>query len=448
MVTIDEFVSNNFDFFRRSLEELIAEKGISSTGEGIQGDIEYVQSLFSNLLNTETKILKTDGNPAIYASIPGESSFTVLFYGHYDVMSPEPAYKWNSDPFKLTERDGKFYARGIGDNKGQLIAQIFGVYSYLKLHKKLPFNVKFLIEGEEEQGSVHLPDVVRKYSDSLLGTDLVVVVDGSIHESGRPVLRLGNRGLVCFEIKVKTSNFDNHSGNAGNIIKNPIIILDKIINKMYSFDEERVIIPNFYEGVLKPTELQKKWIDKIPYDRSSVEKRFGVSNINFDKQEYYDLLMFNPTFNISGIYSGYSGEGSKNVIPNEATAKFDMRLVGNQDPIKIMSGIKKIVQEFSEFATIKEFSSYSPSMTNSNSPYIEKAIKALEAASNEKIIVEPVMAGTVPNYVWTDILKKPTLTIPYANADQNNHAPNENMDKLKFIRGIKASYYLIKEFGN
>lgn len=447
MRIIDDFISENFHFFRKSLEELIASKGISSTGEGIKDTIDYVQSLFSNLLNTETKILDTNGNPAIYASIPGESSFTVLFYGHYDVMSPEPVDKWNSDPFKLIEKDGKFYARGIGDNKGQLIAQILGVYSYLKLHEKLPFNVKFLIEGEEEQGSVHLPDVVKEYGNTLLDTDLVIVVDGSMHESGRPVLRLGNRGLVCFEIKVKTAEFDSHSGNGGNIVRNPIIMMNKIINKLYSFDKDCVIIPHFYDDVAKATELQKKWIEEIPYQQSIVEKRFGVSNINLNKEEYYDLLMFNPTFNISGISSGYSGEGSKNIIPNEATAKFDIRLVGKQDPVQIMSNIKKVVEEFSPFATIKEFSSYPPSMTNSDSPYIETAIKALEAASDEKIIVEPVMAGTVPNYVWTDILKKPTLTIPYANADQNNHAPNENIDKLKFIRGIKSSYYLIKQFG-
>lgn len=447
MTIIDDFISENFHFFRKSLEELIASKGISSTGEGIKDTIDYVQSLFSSLLNTETKILDTNGNPSIYASIPGESSFTVLLYGHYDVMSPEPVDKWNSDPFKLTEKDGKFYARGIGDNKGQLIAQILGVYSYLKLHEKLPFNMKFLVEGEEEQGSVHLPDVVKEYGNTLLDADLVIVVDGSMHESGRPVLRLGNRGLVCFEIKVKTAEFDSHSGNAGNIIKNPIIMLNKIINKLYSFDKDYVMIPHFYDGVVKATELQKKWIEEIPYQQSIVEKRFGVSNINLNKEEYYDLLMFNPTFNISGISSGYSGEGSKNIIPNEATAKFDIRLVGKQDPVQIMSNIKKVVEEFSPFATIKEFSSYPPSMTNSDSPYIETAIKALEAASDEKIIVEPFMAGTVPNYVWTDILKKPTLTIPYANADQNNHAPNENIDKLKFIRGIKSSYYLIRQFG-
>ncbi len=443
LANIDEFVSNNFDFFRRSLEELITKKGVSSTGEGIQDTVDYVQSLFMNLLNTETKILKTNGNPAIYASMPGESSFTVLFYGHYDVMSPEPVDKWNSDPFKLTEKDSKFYARGIGDNKGQLIAQI----CYLKLHKKFPFNIKFLVEGEEEQGSVHLPNVVKEYGDTLLDTDLVVVVDGSIHESGRPVLRLGNRGLICFEIKVKVSDFDNHSGNAGNIIKNPVILLNKIINKLYSFDKDCITIPHFYDGVIKPTELQKKWIDAIPYGKSSVEKRFGVSRIKFNKRQYYDLLMFNPTFNISGIYSGYSGEGAKNIIPSEAVAKFDIRLVRKQNPVEIMSNIKKVVQEFSPFATIREFVSYPPTMTDSNSPYIQTAIKALEAASDKKAIVEPVMAGTVPNYVWTDILKKPTLTIPYANSDQNNHAPNENMNKCVFINGIKSSYYLIKEFG-
>ena len=443
LANIDEFVSNNFDFFRRSLEELITKKGVSSTGEGIQDTVDYVQSLFMNLLNTETKILKTNGNPAIYASMPGESSFTVLFYGHYDVMSPEPVDKWNSDPFKLTEKDSKFYVRGIGDNKGQLIAQI----CYLKLHKKFPFNIKFLVEGEEEQGSVHLPNVVKEYGDTLLDTDLVVVVDGSIHESGRPVLRLGNRGLICFEIKVKVSDFDNHSGNAGNIIKNPVILLNKIINKLYSFDKDCITIPHFYDGVIKPTELQKKWIDAIPYDKSSVEKRFGVSRIKFNKRQYYDLLMFNPTFNISGIYSGYSGEGTKNIIPSEAVAKFDIRLVRKQNPVEIMSNIKKVVQEFSPFATIREFVSYPPTMTDSNSPYIQTAIKALEAASDKKAIVEPVMAGTVPNYVWTDILKKPTLTIPYANSDQNNHAPNENMNKCVFINGIKSSYYLIKEFG-
>lgn len=447
LTNINEFVSENFDSFKKGLKELIEKKGISSTGEGIQDTIEYVQSLFKNLLNVETEILKTKGYPSIYASIPGKNPFTVLFYGHYDVMSPDPVEKWNTDPFKLTEKDGKFYARGIGDNKGQLIAQIFGIYSYLKLHGEFPFNIKFLIEGEEEQGSAHLADVVKEYADSHLDTDLVVVVDGSIHESGRPVLRLGNRGLICFEIRVKTGEFDNHSGNAGNIIENPVMILNKIINKLHSFDKDYVTIPHFYDGVVKPTELQKKWIEEIPYDKSIVEKRFGVSNIKFSKQEYYNLLMFKPTFNISGINSGYTGEGTKNIIPNEAVAKFDIRLVGNQNPNEILSNIKKIVEEFLPFATIKDFSVYSPTMTDSNCPYIPTAIKALKSASNEEVIVEPVMAGAVPNFVWTDILKKPTLTIPYANADQKNHAPNENIDKCAFIRGIKSSYYLIEEFG-
>jgi len=441
----DDFIENNTIEFESLFKELIGDKGISATGEGIEETVNLLKSKLQTLLGAKVEVIQTAGSPTILADIKGVSDKTVLFYGHYDVMTPGDLKDWSTDPFELTKKNHRFYGRGVGDNKGQLLAQILGMYTYKKIHGEFPFNVKFLIEGEEEQGSRNLPITVKKLADSSLkDVDCVIVVDGSFNQSGQHVLRLGNRGALGFEITVTTGTQDNHSGNLGNIMQTPVLVLMNVIQKMYNFDQEKVLIPNYYDEVVDPDEKEISWMNKLPYDKESITEQTGVRNLPETGLEYYQKLMFRPTFNISGINSGYTDNGIKTIIPNTAVMKLDFRLVGKQDVYKIQESINKLLAPEINDGLIKinYLVSVPPCKTSSTDERIQKIVKAIKDATGSDLI-EPAMPGTVPNYVWADILKVSVFTIPYANFDQHNHAPNENLTEKAFYDGIKTTYELL-----
>ncbi|WP_125567383.1 M20/M25/M40 family metallo-hydrolase [Companilactobacillus insicii] len=443
MKSRDKFIDEHKNKFELLFKNLINLKGISETGEGIAETVAFLKDTLQRLLGAKVQIIETKGSPTILAEMSGQSSQTILFYGHYDVMTPGDIRTWKSDPFQLTKRDHRFFGRGAGDNKGQLLAQILGMYTYLQVNGSFPFNIKLLIEGEEEQGSKNLPITVKKLADKeLQDVDTAIVIDGSFNQAGH-VLRLGNRGALGFEISVTTGNQDNHSGNLGNIMDNPVLILIELLNKMYDSEKQRVLIPHFYDDIQEPNSIEKKWMQDLPYDKAAISKQTGIKNLPVEKLDYYQKLMFEPTFNISGINSGYSGEGMKTIIPNHAVCKVDCRLVGHQNLKVIKSEIDKIIAEFpNDVVKIRYLVQVPASKTNSDNKEIGPIVKSIKEATGSKLI-EPVMPGTVPNFVWSDILKVPVFTIPYANFDQHNHAPNENLTEDAFYEGIKISYELI-----
>lgn len=440
----DQFIQQHFNSFKTDLSELISLKGISATNDGIQDTVAFLTNKLKTLLGADVQIIRTAGSPTILATISGASNRTILFYGHYDVMTPGVLSLWHTPPFQLTEKDGRLYGRGIGDNKGQLLAQIFVLYTYKDLHGKFPFNIKLLIEGEEEQGSKNLPTTINKLKTTeLADVDYAIVVDGSFNQSGDHVLRLGNRGALGFEIKVKTARQDNHSGNLGNIMKNPVLILMSMINRLIDLKTGQVTITDFYTGVHSPSATEITWIKQLPYDPVAITAQTGVDSLPSSGLDFYKRIMFRPTFNVSGINAGYSDHGMKTIIPHEATIKLDCRLVGEQDPSKIKQAINRILKPEldSRLASINYLVEVPPSKTNADQSLIPKIISAIKSATGSGLI-EPVMPGTVPNYVWTKILRVPTFTIPYANFDQHNHAPNENMTVKAFLDGIRISYEL------
>lgn len=446
MNTLDEFIKNHTTKFESLFKELISDKGISATVEGIDETVNILSNMLVKLLGAKVEVIETAGSPSILADIKGVDNKTVLFYGHYDVMTPGGVDEWNTDPFELTKIDGYFFGRGTGDNKGQLLAQILGMYTYKELNGDFPFNIKFLIEGEEEQGSRNLPITVKKLADNKLkNVDFVIVVDGSFNQSGQHVLRLGNRGALGFEITATTGTQDNHSGNLGNIMKNPVLVLMSVISKMYDLKSKRVLIPHYYDGVKGPNDKEIEWMNKLPFDKNEITKQTGVKELPETSLEYYEKLMFEPTFNISGINSGYSEKGIKTIIPNQAVVKLDLRLVGDQDVFAIRDSIDKLLKEEIDSGSIKinYLVTVPPCKTDSNNEHIESIVKAIKAATGS-FLIEPVMPGSVPNYVWEDILKVNSFTIPYANFDQHNHVPNENLAQSAFYDGIKISYELLE----
>lgn len=440
--SILDFIETNR---KKNLDELIGlvkQKSISASGEGMEETVHKVCQLLKSI-QAETQVISTPGHPIVFGEIKGERDFTVLLYGHYDVMAPDPIDEWNSPPFEPTIKDGRLYGRGAGDNKGQLMAQLLGIKAYLEIHKRLPFHVKFVFEGEEEQGSVSLADFVEQHKEGLLKSDLAISIDGSCHESGAPVLRLGVRGMLYAELEAVSATQDNHSGNTGNIIKNPVWKLVELLQQMKDRDG-RVTIKDFYKGVQAPNEQEKAVLNRIPYDAQALAEKIGLSNLPFSQEEYFTKLMYEPTLNISGIQGGYVGTGSKTVIPSKALLKLDMRLVGNQDPDEIYQNIEKTIEPI-EGVSIKKVVSTPPSSTDTNSVFVKPILTALEKGFGIEPILEPVMPGTLPNYVWTNILKVPVLIVPYANFDQSNHAPNENIKLVNFESGIKSTYHIISE---
>lgn len=438
-----EFIEHHYFEFEKLLTEFVETRSVSNEDDDMTKCINFLQRNLENLLDAKVSVFETAGFPSLVAQIKGTTDRTMLLYGHYDTMPGGDRSLWNTDPFKLTLKDGRYFGRGVGDNKGQLMAQILGIYTYKQLHGDLPFNITFLIEGEEERGSVNLGTTVSSLRDSLLkNIELAVVVDGSINQDGEHVVRLGNRGLFGFELTTQTGKNDNHSGNAGNIMTSAAIKLIAVLRKLYDFDTQKVLIPNFYEGVPTKSDIKTDLLAALPYDKAQICSQMGLKNIP-NKLEFYERLMYQPTFNIARIGGGYTGKGIKTVIPHQATVKIDCRLVGTQSVSSMKEGLEKVLaaEVANNEVSIKYLGATPPSTSNLSKDMLNTFTSIVEQATGS-VVVEPVMAGTVPNYVWTDILKVPVVTIPYANYDQHNHAPNENMTKKDFIDGIKISYEL------
>jgi acetylornithine deacetylase/succinyl-diaminopimelate desuccinylase-like protein len=376
---------------------------------------------------------------------PQPDAFTLLFYGHYDVQPPEPLEEWDSPPFEPIVREGRLWGRGVADNKGQLLTHVLAVKSYLAVHDSLPVNVKFVFEGEEESGSVHLPEFIEEHRD-LLAADLVYTSDGPLHETGDPVVFFGVRGILNVELRLRTAEHDNHSGNKGGVVPNAAWELVDVLSTMKD-EEDRVLIPGFYDDVLPPDEASLQLIEDLPYDPDSLAEVFGVEQLGLSKEEYYRRLTLRPTLTINGLVSGYTGPGSKTIIPGQAVAKLDMRLVADQDPEKIFEMVKAHVSKVNPDVEVVHHGHMYPSRTRPDLPAGQKVVRAVEAGAGEEPIVTPALGGSLPDYVWTKLVGLPSVGVPYANADEANHAPNENMEVDLFYRGIRVSAQVMHELG-
>ncbi len=385
-----------------------------------------------------TSVTETGGHPFIFGErIVDPKKPTVLIYGHYDVQPVEPLDAWTTPPFEPTIRDGRIYARGAGDNKGQLYAQLMGIRSLIQVRGELPLNVKCIFEGEEENGSPHLEQVVRE-NMSRLGADLVYTSDGPLHESGRPLIVFGVRGNIYIELTAKGANRDLHSGNWGGPIRNPAWEIVHLLGTMKDGAGE-VIVEGFYEKVVPPTEETRRVLRSIPLRREEVAEDLGLSPSEIpEAEEFYLKLMTQPTMNICGLNSGYTGKGMKTVLPSTASVKLDMRLVPNQEPDEIFTKVEKHVKEHGKGIEVRRLGSMRPSRTPIENPFTAPIVEALRVATKKEPIIYPSLGASLPDHVFTKILGVPSILVPYANADESNHAPNENLRVENFMLGVKC----------
>jgi len=441
-----EHIERCRDAFIERLCAYLRMPSISAQGIGIQENAEFLVSFLSGM-GLAARLIDTAGWPLVHArrdDVPGGPR--ILLYGHYDVQPPDPLDQWVSPPFLPEIRDGRIYARGAGDNKGQHFANLLAIESLLAVDGALPCNVIVLLEGEEEVGSPNIAEFVRTHAD-LLDVDLVVTSDGPVHDSGRQTIEFGVRGVADFELRAKGANRDLHSGNFGGVAPNPIWTLVHGLATMKNPAGE-ITIDGFYDSIVPPTDLERDAIAAMPDGTAKVMADLGLSHLDAPQDRpFYDRLMAWPTLTINGFHGGYDGPGSKTVLPSEAFVKCDVRLVPNQTVAEIH---EKIATHLRTHAPEIEFipgGGMDPSRTPLDSPFTDPIRCAIVTATGEQPLLVPAMGGSLPEYVWTKILGKPAFVVPYANHDERNHAPNENIEFARFLNGIKIGAALLTELG-
>jgi acetylornithine deacetylase/succinyl-diaminopimelate desuccinylase-like protein len=434
------------DSFLRRVMDYVHHPSISAQNIGISEVARLLVGMLKEI-GLEAETIPTAGHPIVlgrWDKKPGAP--TVLLYGHYDVQPPDPLDAWLSPPFEPTVRDGRIYARGIGDNKGQHFAQLLAIESHLKVHGDLPCNVIFLLEGEEEIGSPHIADFVATHRDRLKA-DFVVTADGPIHESGTPTMTYGVRGMACFELRVRHASRDVHSGNFGGVVPNPIWTLVHLLATMKS-EAGEITIEGLHDAIVPPTELERAAAARLPLDLEEAKAGLELTRLDMPPgRAYYDRLMFHPTLTINGFHGGYGGSGVKTVLPSEAFVKCDIRLVEAMTPDDVFAKVEAHVKKYAPEVKFIPLGGMLPSRVPMASPYGAIIRNAVELAQGVTPLEYPSMGGSLPDYVFTKVLGIPAFVVPYANADEANHAPNENMKIDCFFNGIRTGAALLECVG-
>ncbi len=442
-------VDRQSDAFVERLLNYVSMPSISAQGIGIGEVADFLEVQLASL-GMEVEQIATRGWPMVVGrrhDAPGGP--TLLLYGHYDVQPPDPLDEWISPPFEPEIRDGRIWGRGVGDNKGQHFAQLLALESILAKEATLPSNVTVLLEGEEEVGSPHIAEFVRSNRE-LLAADLVITADGPVHNSGRPTLSFGVRGVLSFELRATGCNQDLHSGNWGGIAPNPIWTLVHALGTMKSADGV-ITIDGFYDAVEPASDLERSALDALPVDEEAVRASLALDAFDAPIERlYYDRLALWPTLTINGFHGGYGGPGSKTVLPHEAFVKCDVRLVESQTVEEIAQKLASHLARNAPDVELILQGGMDPSRTPLDSPYTAPIRAAIAMAQGEQPLLVPAMGGSLPDYVFTKLLGVPAFGTPYANPDESNHAPNENLEVERFISGIKtgaAVMYMIGKMG-
>jgi acetylornithine deacetylase/succinyl-diaminopimelate desuccinylase-like protein len=396
----------------------------------------------------EASIHETPGHPVVLGEWrgAGEGAPTVLIYGHYDVQPPEPLDEWISPPFEPTERDGRVYARGSADDKGQIYMHVKAVEAHLAATGKLPVNVVLLAEGEEEVGSENLVPFVKEHSERL-ACDYVVISDSNMFDEGMPSVLFSLRGLAYFEIRVKGARSDLHSGQFGGSVVNPGNALAQIIASLHDPDG-RVAIDGFYDDVAIWDDDVIRSIHELPFDEEEYRTDLEVPELGGEKgYTTLERLWIRPTCDVNGILCGYTGEGAKTVLPGKAMAKVSFRLVPDQTPEKIARLFEAHVRRVAPKGVTVDIAVLHggrPWRTRPEGKLVEAAGKALERAFG----VRPVLqgeGGSIPIVVdFEEELNASALLVGFALPGCNLHAPNEWFDLAAFDNGIKALCLLLE----
>jgi acetylornithine deacetylase/succinyl-diaminopimelate desuccinylase-like protein len=441
---LESYFAQNSARFEEELFDFLRIPSVSARSEH-DADTARAASWLANSMRTiglETEVMPTAGHPVVLGEWrnAGADAPTVLIYGHYDVQPAEPLELWTTPPFEPAVRDGRVYARGSVDDKGQLYLHIKALEAHLAARGSLPVNVIVLAEGEEEVGSEHLAEFVEAQSDRLRA-DVVVISDSSMFAPGLPSLLFSLRGLAYLQIDVQGPDRDLHSGSYGGAVVNPAMALARILASLHDSDG-RVAVKGFYDGVRDWGDEVREQIRSLPFVESAFREETGADSLGGERGfSVLERLWTRPTCEVNGLLSGYTGQGAKTVLPAHAMAKVSFRLVPDQDPAQIAKLVRAHIASVAPKGVrieVQELHGGRPWKAEPSGPLFEAARRALTAAFGR----EPVLTGeggSIPVVGdFERILGAPVLLLGFGLPGENAHAPDEWMSLDNFNKGMRA----------
>ena len=433
------------------LEVLCRQPSVVAQNLGMTEMADLVETLLGEI-GFQTQRLNTEGAPpAIYGELRGKSDYTILLYNHYDVQPPEPLELWHSPPFEPTVRDGNLYARGVSDNKAEIASRLIALRAIRAVYGELPITLRWIIEGEEEVGSPHFGAIAKRYS-SLLQADGCLWEGSGFDPTDRPHLGLGTKGLLYVQLDIQGTGIDAHSGSAP-ILPSAAWRLVQALATLRS-PEGQILIPGFYDAVLPPSEAQLSALLDQPDQDAELREAYKVERFvdNLSGADLRKRSAFTPTCNIAGLASGYTGEGSKTVLPAKAMAKIDFRLVPEQTPDDILGKLQAhLAKTGYDDIRITAFGKADPVVTPIDDVFVKRIATIAESFADKRPSITPIAGGTLPflgdlrRYVGVPGLAAPDNPVYWGCGA---HAPNEHIRLDDLDRAVRFGCYLLMELGN
>ncbi|MBM3223608.1 MAG: M20 family dipeptidase [Candidatus Tectomicrobia bacterium] len=432
-------------------------------------DVRRCAEMLVGMLRQEgaqASLMETGGNPVVYGEIAGvRNDVTVVLYNHYDVKPVEPLAAWHSEPFRPVFRRGRVeehapvvpdwqalsdaelrsclvYARGSGDDKGPLYGNLMALRTMRAVAGKPPCRLKFLFDGEEEMGSPNLPAFLRQHRERFQG-DVMVIADGPMHPSGRPTVSLGVRGVMMLEINLHTANQVLHSGHYGNAAPNAAWDMVQLLATMRD-PTGNCLIEDFYTDAQPPTSTEQELLAHMPFDEAAMQAFLGLERWDGPAHlSFYEKTLFRPTFNINGLRSGTTGAARSTAIPHQATASIDVRLVANMNMDTVCRRIVEHVKARCPGAQVDLLYGYEAYKVAVTHPQVQKVVAAVHdlcasMGEVEQPVILPTMGGSLPLSELAQALDMPLISVPLANHDDNQHAPDENLRLGHYLQGIST----------
>src|SRR3989442_4742749 len=444
---ISEYIDRNKDRFVEKLRILCQQPSVSAQNLGMTGAAQLVERFLKETGFTTESFSPTHGPPIIFGELLSKhGSKTLLVYNHYDVQPVEPVDLWTHPPFSAAVDDGRIYARGASDNKGNIVSRLMAIEAFQKVRGDVPCNIKWVVEGEEEIGSPHFAEFIAKYKGRLTGESAIWEFGGLDYDD-RPLVTLGLKGMLYVEFKVQTALKDSHSARAA-VVENPAWRLVRMLDTIQD-EDGRILIEGWYDDVKPFTSEELEVIRAMPLEEHSIRDELGVKNFLFGLTgfEFKKAFYGSPTANIAGIWSGYTGPGHKTVLPSVAQAKMDFRLVPDQDPVKLAGRLKQHLLRHG-FADIEmAVQAENPA---ARTPIYASIAKIASKAGKEGFRKEPLTlktsAASGPMPYFTKTLGLPTVAIGCNHAQSNTHAPNENQRIDVFVQASKWIARVMEDF--
>lgn len=443
------FLTTHYDRHVEELMEFLRFPSVSALS-GHKDDVAETAQWLANHMRRigleGVRVFPTEGHPVVYGEwLHAPGAPTALIYGHYDVQPVDPLNLWTSAPFDPQVRDGRIYARGASDDKGQVMLHLQAIEAILQTEGRLPVNVKLIIEGEEEVGSGNLAPFVQEHQE-LLQCDVIVISDSAMIDHGLPTVCTGLRGIAVLELHVTTASSDLHSGGYGGGAPNANHVLAQLLAALHDA-EGRVTVPGFYDDVAEWSENERRRLAALPFDPAFVAERIGIERF-IGESDYTPLerMTIRPTLEINGMWGGFLGEGTKTVIPKEAHAKITCRLVPDQTPQAVAETVKRYLEQICpSYArlTVEIGDGGGPWRAQEGDPYVAAAERALRAAFQREPALAPT-GGSIPVVeTFVEALRVPIVMMGFAPPDANAHAPNESfpLETLRVGREAAAHFW-------